>query len=303
MYPASPETFCERCGASAPTRNAFFIRHIGLLVLFIHSHVRGRMCRRCLDSAFLVNTGITAVFGWWGIISFFVTCIALPVNIIQYLMALSLPRVLDPHAAGPSVDAPYGALAPAEPRAKSKTPLLVAGLILAPIALCCVGMIGVGAYAGVKSSALSAVGEACNGAPIASAAPYVPGGTGRVVVFEQTGRAVTVSYDLLPDAYTTGMAEDAQLVLCLEPEATTLIETCPYLTSAGMASVERYRSSRRARLVVARTGVELASEELTGTDPQACAAEASFYGSGSLRFEGGHVGPSELAAFVDRTAR
>lgn len=301
MYPASSENFCEKCGANAPTRSAYFIRHIGLLVMFIHSHVRGRMCRRCIDSAFLVNTGITAALGWWGIISFFVTCVALPVNVIQYLLALSLPRALDPLSAASSMHAPYGV--PAEPRAKSKTPRVVAGLVLAPIALCCVGMIGVAGYAGVKSSQLSAVGQACNGAPVESAAAYAPGGTPRVAAFEQRGAAVEVSYDVLPSAYETGMAEDVQLVVCLSPETTTLIESCPSVTSAGMATVERYRSSRRARLVVARTGVELADEELVGTEPDACAAEGSFQGAGSVRLEGGHVGPSELAAFIDRSAR
>jgi hypothetical protein len=124
-----------------------------------------------------------------------------------------------------------------------------------------------------------------------------------VAAFEQRGAAVEVSYDVLPSAYETGMAEDVQLVVCLSPETTTLIERCPSVTSAGMATVERYRSSRRARLVVARTGVELASEELVGTEPDACAPEGSFQGAGSIRLEGGHVGPSELAAFIDRSGR
>jgi len=35
---------------------------------------------------------ITLFFGWWGIISFFFTLVALPMNLVSYLGALSLPR-------------------------------------------------------------------------------------------------------------------------------------------------------------------------------------------------------------------
>jgi hypothetical protein len=35
---------------------------------------------------------ISFFFGWWGVISFFWTLITLPMNVITYIGALSLPR-------------------------------------------------------------------------------------------------------------------------------------------------------------------------------------------------------------------
>src|SRR5690242_7237990 len=77
---------CQSCGASAPTRYVHFHRHIGLVVVFIHSRIGGLLCQRCRSNAFWSAWGVTVFAGWWGLISFFVTLFLLPYDLAQYLL-------------------------------------------------------------------------------------------------------------------------------------------------------------------------------------------------------------------------
>ncbi len=84
---------CQSCHRHGPTRNTWFIQNIGVVVAWFHKTVRGELCRTCIDKYFWEYTLISFFFGWWGIISFFVTCVTIPVNIINYLTSLSLPAI------------------------------------------------------------------------------------------------------------------------------------------------------------------------------------------------------------------
>src|SRR5687768_4902945 len=105
---------CERCSATAPTRNVTFLQNIGLLVVGLRSTASGMYCRRCIDREFWSRTLVTFFFGWWGIISFFLTPVFLALNVVNYLGALSLP---------------YGdaSSSPASPRNNRKLLLIVGG--------------------------------------------------------------------------------------------------------------------------------------------------------------------------------
>src|SRR5689334_16911368 len=84
---------CQLCGADAPTKYVTFMQNIGVIVMRFHSTTRGHLCRRCIDSTFWTKTLITLFAGWWGIISVIFTPIILVTNVVNYLGALSLPRI------------------------------------------------------------------------------------------------------------------------------------------------------------------------------------------------------------------
>lgn len=88
------ETACHTCAQPGPTKRVKFRQNIGLLVLRLPSATEGRFCKSCLRQHFWRTTLITAVFGWWGILSFLVTLFILPMNAFTALRAASLP---EPH--------------------------------------------------------------------------------------------------------------------------------------------------------------------------------------------------------------
>lgn len=69
----------------APTRKVRFHKHTGMLIMMQHGHFGGNFCKRCIDSYFKKFTGWTAVAGWWGVISVFVTPCVLLWNTGLYL--------------------------------------------------------------------------------------------------------------------------------------------------------------------------------------------------------------------------
>jgi hypothetical protein len=88
--------YCQSCGAAAPTKYVEFYQNIGLVLLRLHNSVKGRLCRSCIRKYFWEYTLITAVAGWWGVISFFVTPCFLVNNTVQYLLCLGMPASRDP---------------------------------------------------------------------------------------------------------------------------------------------------------------------------------------------------------------
>jgi hypothetical protein len=76
---------CQVCGADAETRHVSFHQNIGLLVLRLHSSVQGQLCKACIQRHFWGKTATTALLGWWGIVSFFMTPFILVGNLMQYL--------------------------------------------------------------------------------------------------------------------------------------------------------------------------------------------------------------------------
>jgi len=83
-------TSCQVCGRDAPVKLVTFMQNIGLLFMRLPKTVRGYLCRHCIDKYFFEMTTITFFFGWWGVISFIYTLIALPTNLYNYFSALGL---------------------------------------------------------------------------------------------------------------------------------------------------------------------------------------------------------------------
>jgi hypothetical protein len=65
--------------------------NVGVLVMRFHKTLNGNLCKRCVSSKFWEYMAITSIFGWWGVISFFVNLVAIPMNLISYFGAWGLP--------------------------------------------------------------------------------------------------------------------------------------------------------------------------------------------------------------------
>lgn len=83
-----PEAYggCEACGADRETRYVEFHQHIGLVVIMLHSSVKGELCRDCISQNFWATTGVTLVAGWWGCLSFVITPFVLVNNLVRFLL-------------------------------------------------------------------------------------------------------------------------------------------------------------------------------------------------------------------------
>jgi hypothetical protein len=58
-----------------------------------HKKFQGRVCKRCLHKLFFEYAGISAVAGWWGVISMIVNPFMILIDIFQYLTRLTMPPV------------------------------------------------------------------------------------------------------------------------------------------------------------------------------------------------------------------
>ncbi len=249
---------CELCGQDAPVVHVTFRQNIGLLVMRLSSAATGWFCRDCIQQEFWRRTLITLFFGPWGVISFFVTPIFVLMNIGQYFSVRSLPR---------------GAGSGAAQRKSGRwvLPAIVAGgMVLACPAACLVSVVVIG---GAMDDPTAQLARACDGQPVASAAPLAPGAAPGVVMMENDGLGWLASYGLLPAsmraAYST---EEASLVLCVDEVVPSTIETC----NASGATVTRSVLLRRGRLVVARTGVVVGESVARGDEPGPCPLTASY---------------------------
>jgi len=81
---------CQGCGYEVPNTYVEYRQNIGAFVLRFPQRYKGYLCKRCNQKYFWKATLITLFFGWWGIISFFVTLAFLLDNILTYLKTLSL---------------------------------------------------------------------------------------------------------------------------------------------------------------------------------------------------------------------
>lgn len=81
---------CQICGRSAETRQVGFTRNIGAIVLNFSRTTHGDMCRFCVEHYFWRYTLVSLLFGWWGVTSFFITLVWLPINIFCYVRCLRL---------------------------------------------------------------------------------------------------------------------------------------------------------------------------------------------------------------------
>ncbi len=141
--PRFPTMHCERCGAHAPCMRVTLFQNVGVVVIRFTQTVSGMLCKRCIDECFLRMSAISFFFGWWGVISFVFTAVTLPLNVVTWLRALSLP-------AGPAIDAaadPFAPTAEAPTRSSGTDVLAIVSLGLGAVALivtALISLLGIG---------------------------------------------------------------------------------------------------------------------------------------------------------------
>lgn len=90
--------YCHGCGVMAETKYVSFYQNIGMLVMRLTTTVSGHFCKPCIHKNFWKTSGLTFVFGWWGVISFIITPFILMNNFFRYLFCLGM-RDVSPDAA------------------------------------------------------------------------------------------------------------------------------------------------------------------------------------------------------------
>lgn len=282
---------CSRCGGPGPTRPVHLHRHIGLVVLFFHTRIRGELCRACLDVAFRDAFLVTLVAGWWGIVSFFATAFFLPFDLAQYL----LTRASYGSAETPSSSGTRTALS-AVAGALPLFGVLCGGpyLLLAGLASLAGGAHG-SPDAGAASHTLSHV---CDGDASTSAPAYDATQPIVAVGYRQTDEGWTDARDYVPGAWRTD-ALVAPVVVCVDRERVEVVEQC--------VGVDAHRTTypRGARLVEAGTARELGRTSVIGADaPAPCPSPATSTSGRSITLSGARVQPAEVsAALVALAAR
>jgi hypothetical protein len=83
-------SYCQLCHRNGETRQVTLMRNIGAVVVRFPRTLSGLLCRHCVDKFFWEYTAVTLCLGWWGVISFFYTLIAIPTNFVGYLRTRSL---------------------------------------------------------------------------------------------------------------------------------------------------------------------------------------------------------------------
>jgi hypothetical protein len=111
----------------------------------------------------------------------------------------------------------------------------------------------------------SAMADACKGIGVKEAADYTQGvGIHKVGSIPQY--LYYMPYDWIPDSLST-----TELVLCVNEEK-ILVESCEY---RPFGTFERFQNSRKAFLVVAKTGEVIAQQQFYGGPPTKCPREMS----------------------------
>ena len=87
---------CESCGKYGATKFVTLRQQIGALIVRFEKKVEGRLCKDCIAQYFWQFTPITALLGWWGVISFFVTPIYVITNIGTYIGSRKLSATVSP---------------------------------------------------------------------------------------------------------------------------------------------------------------------------------------------------------------
>jgi hypothetical protein len=81
---------CEFCGSRGDVEEVHYRQNTGLLIMRQSKELHGIACKQCSRDAFVRMTLHTAVFGWWGMISFCLTPIFIINNFYYFVRTLSL---------------------------------------------------------------------------------------------------------------------------------------------------------------------------------------------------------------------
>lgn len=179
---------------------------------------------------------------------------------------------------------------------------------------CCVGScVLLGVIGAHEQATWEPLATACDGFPASSAPPYArTPGVHRVALFERSGTAwIHQGYGSLPDDLLADAPTDAQLVVCVDPDATTeLVEHCEYVMDGTavrvgggtLRSIDRHRQVRTLSIREAHTGSVLSQSRLYGPLPDLCPDEYDFNGGMSDRIDGADPGPEEIRPLLEGLA-
>jgi DnaJ-domain-containing protein 1 len=85
-----PNGFCQSCFQFTPTLHLTFRQNVGAIIMRFTRKVEGDFCAACAARYFWRMTGMSLIFGWWGVISFFTTPFILIANLVNYIQAWKL---------------------------------------------------------------------------------------------------------------------------------------------------------------------------------------------------------------------
>lgn len=83
---------CQCCNRRGPIMHVTLNRHIGAILLMFHRSRGGAFCKDCIGKTFWEYTLITALLGWWGMMSFLITPVVLTNNVIAYARSFFMSK-------------------------------------------------------------------------------------------------------------------------------------------------------------------------------------------------------------------
>jgi len=86
--------FCQICHSLTKTQKVVFEQNIGLILLRRYKKVEGYLCSDCIRKIYWEFSSNTLFFGWWGLISFFLTPFILINNTISYVSTRELRKLM-----------------------------------------------------------------------------------------------------------------------------------------------------------------------------------------------------------------
>jgi len=99
---------CEACGVHGETKRVNIMYNVGMLVVRFHKTMNGNLCKRCIGDYFFRYSLTTMFLGWWGVISFVVSCVTLPMNLYYFCTSLGMSRPTDAEYAQAGANARRG---------------------------------------------------------------------------------------------------------------------------------------------------------------------------------------------------
>lgn len=159
-----------------------------------------------------------------------------------------------------------------------KSKLVVVLVVVSVLIACCVCTGILVHFADEQQASFAPLAAACDGRPVAGAAPYTRGTGPMTAFFERSVNGWRTSTGHVPSAQRADGVADASLVACA-PEAPkrNVVDTCCFehtVVGIGVPGTEtcfpRVRMSRRVRVHVATTGRLLADREILGPEPRDC---------------------------------
>ena len=87
---------CHSCNLHVPTKYLAFYKNKGMILAHEHVEVKGYLCRSCSRKYFREFTRSTLVLGWWSLESWVINLYFIVLNIVNYLISLTLkPRIYE----------------------------------------------------------------------------------------------------------------------------------------------------------------------------------------------------------------